>query len=97
MNISTATNRSSIRTNVAYESESLEKKLRRTIASGQPIDNVCEVIYTDRKDGVLPQYDIRTDRFEVALNAMDKFTRSAAARREEIIKANEDEPTYVTD
>lgn len=31
-----------------------------------------------KKDGVQPEYDIRTDRFEVALDAMDKINQSTA-------------------
>lgn len=40
-------------------------------------------IYTERKNGVEGAYNIRTDRFELATNAMDYVTRSALAKREE--------------
>lgn len=43
-------------------------------------DGVFPTIYTEKKDGVLPEYDIRTDRFEVALDAMDKINQSAAGQ-----------------
>ena len=38
--------------------------------------------YSERKDGVLPETDIRTDRFDVALDAMDKASKSVRAKRE---------------
>lgn len=31
-----------------------------------------------KKDGVQPEFDIRTDRFEVAVDAMDKINQSSA-------------------
>ena len=35
---------------------------------------------TGKKDGVLPAYNIRTDRFDIALEAMDKIGRNKAKR-----------------
>ena len=37
-------------------------------------------IYTEKKDGVQPEYDIRTDRFEVAIDAIDKINQSTASQ-----------------
>lgn len=33
-----------------------------------------------KKDGVKPEFDIRTDRFEVAIEAIDKINQSAASQ-----------------
>ena len=33
-------------------------------------------------DGVLPEYDIRTDRWDIAITAMDKVNTDRIARRE---------------
>lgn len=63
--------------------ESLECKVRRILASKESIKDGAPIIYTDRKDGVLPQYDIRTDRMEIAVDAMTKGAKSQIARREE--------------
>lgn len=41
-------------------------------------DGVFPTIYTEKKDGVQPEFDIRTDRFEVAIDAMDKINQSMA-------------------
>ena len=41
-------------------------------------DGVFPTIYTEKKDGVQPEFDIRTDRFEVAIDAVDKINQAAA-------------------
>lgn len=66
--------------NLTYQAEPREVKLRKIISgeSSNMEDGVFPTIYTEKKDGVLPEYDIRTDRFEVAIDAMDKINQSAA-------------------
>lgn len=67
------------------QGEMLETQLRRMIAQGEPIQGISPMIYTKRSDGVLPQYDIRTDRFEIAQTALDNATKSDRAKREDRI------------
>lgn len=69
---------------VANEGRSLEEHLRLMVAGKEPIDLGAQFQYTDRKDGVLPQYDIRTDRFNLALEAMDKVHATSFAQRMQI-------------
>lgn len=66
--------------NLTYEAEPREVKLRKIISgeASNMEDGVFPTIYTEKKDGVQPEYDIRTDRFEVAIDAMDKINRSTA-------------------
>lgn len=66
--------------NLTYQAEPREVKLRKIISgeSSNMEDGVFPTIYTEKKDGVLPEYDIRTDRFEVAIDAIDKINQSAA-------------------
>lgn len=66
--------------NLAYQADPREVKLRKIIngESNNMEDGVFPTIYTEKKDGVQPEYDIRTDRFEVAIDAMDKINQSAA-------------------
>lgn len=73
----------------AYVGETIEKKIRRIVNNNEPITDGAPLVYTDRKDGVQPAYDIRTDRFEIAVDAMDKVHKSNAAKREAKAKANE--------
>ena len=68
-----------------YEGEDIETKVARVIDNKEPIEQISPIIYTERKDGVLPQYDIRTDRFEVAQTAMDKVSKMRITKRMERI------------
>ena len=43
----------------------------------------CEdFIYTERKDGILPAYDIRTDRWDIAQAAMEINQKAISAKRQ---------------
>lgn len=66
--------------NLAYQAEPREVKLRKIISgeSNNMEDGVFPTIYTEKKDGVQPEFDIRTDRFEVAIDAIDKINQSVA-------------------
>lgn len=66
--------------NLTYQAEPREVKLRKIIngESSNMEDGVFPTIYTEKKDGVMPEYDIRTDRFEIALDAIDKINKSTA-------------------
>lgn len=66
--------------NLTYQAEPREVKLRKIIngEANNMEDGVFPTIYTEKKDGVQPEFDIRTDRFEVAIEAMDKINQSAA-------------------
>ena len=66
--------------NLTYQAEPREVKLRKIISgeSNDMEDGVFPTIYTEKKDGVQPEYDIRTDRFEVAIDAIDKINQSVA-------------------
>lgn len=63
-----------------YEGESIENKVRRIVDNKEPISDGAPIVYTEKKDGVLPQYDIRTDRWDMAIMAMDAVNRAKIAR-----------------
>lgn len=63
-----------------YEAEGLEVKLRRVTETNEPLAGDIPIIYTRKTDGVLPAYDIRTDRFEIAREAMSKVRESEVAK-----------------
>ena len=88
--------------NESYEAERLEFKIQKMVDAKEPIGSEVTPMYTERRDGVLPQYDVRTDRFEIALEAMDKVSKSEIAKREERHKEKVDEvgkpePTQATE
>lgn len=63
--------------------KSLEETIREQLATKAPLEMVAEKVYTERKDGIQPQYDIRTDRFDIAVEAHDARAKAAIARRQE--------------
>lgn len=65
-----------------YEGESIENKCARLVENKEPIKDGAPIIFTEKKDGVLPQFDIRTDRWDIAIMAMD------AANKAKIAKSN---------
>lgn len=72
---------------LTYQAEPREVKLRKIIngESNDVEDGVFPTIYTEKKNGVQPEFDIRTDRFEVAIDAIDKINQSTA---NQIAKSN---------
>lgn len=72
--------RSTIVIRTQYEAEPLETKLRRKMKGGK-IDEeegdgkTWAIAYTEKRDGVKPEYDIRTDRFEIAREAMETLEK----------------------
>ena len=81
----------SLNVNTSYVGETIEEKIQRIVNNKEPITDGAPLVYTERKDGVQPQYDIRTDRFELAIEAMDKVQKSYKAKREQRQKLDEEE------
>ena len=86
-------NKTLFKINDSYEGVTIEQKIEKIMNAKEPIDETAPIIYTERKKGVQPEYNIRTDRFEVALEAMDKVSASYQAKREARIKENASEKT----
>lgn len=69
--------------NESYEAEGIEMKIERLFKNGEPISDTAPLIYQERKEGVEPAYNIKADRFDIAMEAMDKGSRSYRATRED--------------
>ena len=70
-----------IETNYEYqEGETIETKVRRITENNEPITDGAPIIYTNRDDGVLPAYNIRTDRWDIAQQAMDAVNQANLAK-----------------
>lgn len=65
------------------EGEPLEHKIERKMANKEPIENAAPLLYYERQEGIKASTNIRTDRFEIAIEGMDKVAKSYKARREE--------------
>lgn len=69
-----------INVNMAYPAEPLEKILLRAMTTNEPIGLDAPITYTEAEDGVLPQFDIRTDRWDIAMDVKDKFDKADIAK-----------------
>lgn len=73
------------------EGESIENKVRRITENNEPITDGAPIIYTNREDGVLPAYNIRTDRWEIAQAAMDAVNQANLAKSKNYGKTEQQE------
>ena len=81
-----------IKTNYEYQKgESIENKVRRITESNEPITDGAPIIYTKRDYGVLPAYNIRTDRWDIAQQAMDAVNQANLAKSKNYGKIEEQE------
>lgn len=71
-----------IKKNDSEVGETIEMKFERIMNNNEPIKDGAPLIYQDRDEGVAPGYDIRTDRFEIAVMGMDTVEKSIQAKRE---------------
>lgn len=81
-----------IKTNYEYqEGETIETKVKRIVENNEPITDGAPIIYTNREDGVLPAYNIRTDRWDVAQAAMDAVNQANLAKSKNYGKIEQQE------
>lgn len=73
----------------SYEGETIESKIARVTESNEPIDDGAPIIYTAKKDGVKPEYNIRADKWEIAQNAMDSVNKERITKSTEWMKKDE--------
>lgn len=72
--------------------ETLELQIKRMKETNQPIDGGAPTIFTPRKDGVIPEYDIRSDKWDRALENMEQVARNRQEKRSEWLKSLENKP-----
>ena len=72
-----------------FEGETIEEKVNRIVNNNEPITDGAPIIFTEKKDGVLPEYNPRTDRWDVALTAMEKMEMARKAKKENQVKAKD--------
>lgn len=83
--------KTTLRVNTAKQGEPIEQKVHRIVNNKEPIKDQAPLNYTERKDGINPDFDVRTDKWERALEAMDAVNKSKLTQRKslgEIAKDN---------
>lgn len=63
-----------------YEGEAIETKVRRLMETGEPIKDGAPLVYQERKEGVKPEFDIRSDKWEIAEGAMNMVAKAETAK-----------------
>lgn len=64
------------------EGQTIEEKMRLVMQNKEPIEEGAPLIYTPRNEGVSAGYNIRTDRFDIAMEGMKVVHKSAIAQRD---------------
>lgn len=90
-------NKTSINLNQSVEGEKIETKIERIIVNKEPIDEEAPLIWQERSSGIDPACDIRTDRFDIAIDAMEAVNKSKIAQRENNKQSTEVESIQGTD
>lgn len=63
-----------------YEGEPLIEQLRNTKQNGERPTIVHEMIYTEKKQGVIDSYNIRADRFAIGQENAEKISKYKNAK-----------------
>ena len=75
------------------EGETIEEKVTRIVENKEPITDGAPIIYTNRDDGIIAAYNIRTDRWDIAQAAMDEVHKQYAAKSKSFgVEVEKDEP-----
>lgn len=88
---------SKIRLDINYlDGQTIETQIARAMSVNEPIDNSSPLQFTKRADGVLPDFDIRSDKWQIAQNAMtavaDKIRQNRTKKLQELTKPTENVP-----
>ena len=59
-----------------YEGESIEKKCARMTENNEPITDGAPLVYTKRADRVRPEFNVRTDKWDIAQESMEKVSEA---------------------
>lgn len=66
------------------EGTTMEDKMEKLLNNNEPMDDGGELIFTEAKEGVKPEFDIRTHKWDVVTNASEKL-----AERRKLLKKEE--------
>lgn len=72
--------------NNTYEGKSIEQEIAERMEGNNIELGGKALLYTEKKDGVLPETDIRSDKFELAMIAKDKVERMRIVKKDNIGK-----------
>lgn len=74
------------------EGETIEDKVSRITENNEPIKDGAPLVYTERGKGVLPEYNIRTDKWDLAQEKMGAVTAAKRAKIQQAMTKGTPEP-----
>ena len=86
-------NTGSIKTGQNKEGVNIETKVARMVSNEEPITDSVPLFYGSAKDVVRPEYNIRTDRFRIAMEAHDKISSYEKSQYLKRVSGSEEAPT----
>ncbi len=69
-------NKTSIEVEITYSAETLEETIQRRLKNKEPMDDNIKLLYTPITEGVKSGFNIRSDRWDIALDAINKIEKS---------------------
>lgn len=69
------------------QGETIENKVKRLIQNKEPIKDGVPIIFTERSHGVNPAYNVRTDRWEIAVDSLSKIEELKKAKNEKLMSS----------
>ena len=79
------------------EGQSIEEVMRINTANKEQLVAMLPELYQKREEGIDPMCDIRTDKFQMAQDAMDKVTRAHLLASQNRDKLGKIDNTWITD
>lgn len=84
--------KTTLRVNASTPGEPLHWKVERMLNNREPLtEDGVQPIYTERSLGVLPHLDIRTDRFDIAVEATTTLAKQQAAKSKGVVPTDKGE------
>lgn len=73
-----------------YEGETIEEKIERLMTTEGAVaaDMDAAPIYTEKKNGVMPEYNVRSDKWDIALEAMDEVNMAKRTQSQNNANSN---------
>lgn len=78
--------------NVRPEGETIEDRVKRLMNNEEGLTDGSPLIFNSREEGVKPEHDIRSDKFDRLVEATDKTSRNGLSKRAEIREKAKEKP-----
>lgn len=81
------------KTNEPFQGTRIEATIERMMAGKEPIVKDTNLYFTEEQEGVRPEYDIRTDRFDEMLDTIEKSHKAIETAEKKALEGEQPETT----